>query len=222
MKLSIIIPVLNEATTIGTLLARLQPLRQRGHEVIVVDGGSHDDTTTHARSFCDRCLISGKGRGIQLQAGADRATGKVLWFLHADSVVPAHADRLIFRALRRSDWGGFPVRLSGRQRLLRLVEWMMNRRSRLTGMLTGDQGVFVSRDLFRRAGGFAPLPLMEDLELSRQLKRCAKPAFAEGVLETSSRRWERAGIVRTILRMWLLRAAWAAGVPASRLAAYYD
>lgn len=221
MKLSIVIPTLNEAGSIAALLVALQPFRRLGHEVIVVDGGSTDGTTTAAHPFCDRCLISAKGRATQLQTGADVAEGTVLWFLHADSTVPRHAAAMISKALKTAEWGGFPVRLSGQQRLLRIVEWLMNRRSRLTGILTGDQGIFVTRRLFDAVSGFGDLPLMEDIDLSRRLKREMRPAFADGTLGTSSRRWENAGIVRTIIRMWLLRAAWALGVPARYLVSYY-
>ncbi len=221
MKLSLIIPVLDEAGNIGMLLHALQPLRQRGHEVIVIDGGSDDDTVIIATPLCDHCLTSSPGRAVQMQAGASAACGDVLWFLHADSSIPAQADAIISRALIHSDWGGFRVRLSGEQGLLRVVEQLMNVRSALTGILTGDQGIFIQRSLFEQVGGFRTLPLMEDIDLSTRLKQVMRPAFADSVLGTSSRRWETRGTVRTIVRMWILRLAFYIGVPARYLANHY-
>ncbi|TCK18328.1 rSAM/selenodomain-associated transferase 2 [Thiogranum longum] len=221
MKLSIIIPVLDEAKTMGTLLNALQSFRERGHEVIVIDGGSGDNSVAIASPRCDLCQVTPAGRAIQMQAGADVANGDVLWFLHADSRVPAGADEMISQVLDHAGWGGFPVRLSGSQRLLRIVERLMNIRSRLTGILTGDQGIFIERQIFDQVGGFQAIPLMEDIDLSTRLKRVTRPAFAGGVLETSSRRWESHGTVRTIVRMWLLRLAFSVGVPAHYLANHY-
>jgi rSAM/selenodomain-associated transferase 2 len=171
MKLSIIIPVRNEALNIAALLASLQPFRQRGHEIIMVDAGSCDGTLAIARPLCDQCLQSERGRAVQMCAGARTASGEVLWFLHADSSVPERADEMIAQVLANAEWGGFPVCLSGRQRLLRIVERLMNARSRLSGILTGDQGIFVTRQLFDRVGGYHDIPLMEDIDLSTRLKR---------------------------------------------------
>lgn len=221
MKISLIIPALNEAGNIGILLNTLQPLRQRGHEVIVVDGESADDTVTIASPLCDHYLTCRPGRARQMQVGVEAACGDVLWFLHADSAIPAQADKLISRALTHSDWGGFPVRLSGKQALLRVVERLMNLRSGLTGILTGDQGIFIRRSLYDQAGGFRALPLMEDIDLSTRLRQVMRPAFADSMLGTSSRRWETRGTVRTIVRMWILRLAFYVGVPARYLANYY-
>jgi rSAM/selenodomain-associated transferase 2 len=221
MKLSIIIPARNEASGIGALLTALQPLRQRGHEVIVVDGASEDDTPAIARPLCDKCLLSKAGRAVQMRSGTQAASGEVLWFLHADSSVPANADKIIAKVLATTEWGGFPVRLSGRQRLLRIIERLMNTRSRLTGILTGDQGIFVTRQLLDRVGGFCDIPLMEDIDLSARLKSVVRPLLADAVLVTSSRRWEAHGAIRTIVRMWLLRLAFYLGVPARHLAPYY-
>ncbi|VAW79732.1 hypothetical protein MNBD_GAMMA15-870 [hydrothermal vent metagenome] len=157
-----------------------------------------------------------------MQNGATVANGDVLWFLHADSVIHPDCDALIDRTLEHGCWGGFAVRLSGRKLLLRVVESSMNARSRFTGILTGDQGIFVSRKLFYRVGGFTDLALMEDIDLSTRLKRVKRPVFVSGfALGTSSRRWESRGIIRTIIRMWLLRTAFYLGVPARLLAPYY-
>lgn len=222
--ISIIIPALNEAGQIAGVLARLQPLRARGHEVILVDGGSDDGTLARAKALADRAIEAPRGRASQMAAGAALASHEVLWFLHADSWVPDHADTLIETALQRAPWGRFDVRLSGRHRCptLRVVEWLMNRRSCLTGIATGDQGIFVTRQALDTVGGMPPLPLMEDVELSRRLRRFGRPACVSQPLITSSRRWEQRGVWRTIGLMWLLRAGYALGVSPGRLARLYQ
>jgi rSAM/selenodomain-associated transferase 2 len=220
---SIIIPTLNEGDQIAGVLARLQPLRARGHEVLLVDGGSSDTTIAQAGGLADRILDAPRGRASQMLVGAAFASHDVLWFLHADTWVPDRADELITAALQRAPWGRFDIRLSGRHRrpVLRLVEWMMNRRSCLTGIATGDQGIFVTRQALDAVGGMPPLPLMEDVELSRRLRRFGRPACIAEPLITSSRRWEQRGVWRTIALMWLLRAAYALGVSPRRLARLY-
>ena len=222
MQLSIIIPARNEAAGIEQFLQQLQPLRACGHEVILVDGGSVDTTAALARPLSDRVLISSAGRAQQMNAGARVARGRLLWFLHADSQIPVDADRLMLDAIRDGHaWGRFDIRLSGAHGLLRSVEYLMNLRSRVTGIATGDQGIFMTRELFLSVDGFADLPLMEDVELTTRLKRKQRPACLRQALVTSSRRWEQYGIVRTIVLMWSLRLAWSLGVPAKRLAEYY-
>jgi len=224
MKISIIIPARNEAENISRLLQSLQVFREHGHELILVDGHSEDDTCRIAIPLVDKLLQTNAGRATQMNAGADEASGDVLWFLHADSVVPEHADELIINAVTKgtSTWGRFDIRLSGRHRLLRLVESSMNLRSRLTAIATGDQGVFVTRSLFYRAGGFPQQRLMEDIALSKHLKKFQAPICLHEKLVTSSRRWERHGIIRTILLMWRLRIAYFFGVSADKLALHYD
>jgi rSAM/selenodomain-associated transferase 2 len=222
-RISIIVPALNEADTILATLRQLQDCRKYGHEVIVVDGGSTDATVQLALPLTDRLSHSSPGRACQMQAGADMARGVVLWFLHADTRVPHHACLAILAALASGErqWGYFEVQFPERIRLLALVAWMMNRRSRLTGIATGDQGIFVTRDLFRRVAGFRLIPLMEDIALSRSLKRYSSPVCMDIKLTTSSRRWRRHGILRTILLMWSLRLAYFLGVSPVRLAKYY-
>jgi len=224
MRISIIIPVRNEAENIGRLLSSLQPYRDRGHEVIVVDGGSEDETMVIANSLADTLLQTPAGRSHQMNAGSKEAKGEVLWFLHADSELPEQADELIISAVTTGayTWGRFDVRLSGRQKLLRVVEKMMNLRSRLTGIATGDQGIFISRRLFEKAGGYPDQLLMEDIALCKHLKKYQAPVCLREKLETSSRRWEQRGIIRTILLMWRLRMAYFLGVPAEKLALLYD
>jgi rSAM/selenodomain-associated transferase 2 len=222
-RLSIIIPALNEAASIGAALTRLQAARRRGQEVIVVDGGSVDGTPAQCDGLVDQLLCSETGRATQMNAGAARAHGDTLLFLHADTLAPDDIDQLIAAALCRAPgWGRFDVRLSGSQPLLRLVEWLMNLRSRISGIATGDQGLFVTRAWFDTLGGFPDLPLMEDIALSTRLKRRARPHCLRARLLTSSRRWERHGIARTVMKMWWLRAAFFLGVPASRLVRQYD
>jgi rSAM/selenodomain-associated transferase 2 len=222
-RISIIIPALNEAGGIAQTLRPLQPLRARGHEVVVVDGGSADGTMQIARPLADRVIASQPGRARQQNAGAEAAVGDVLLFLHADTQLPPDADGLVVDGLMRSGrgWGRFDVRLSGRQPLLRVVERMMSLRSRVTGIATGDQGIFVRRDWFRRAGGFPQIPLMEDVALSGTLRRMGLPLCLRQRVLTSSRRWEQRGILRTILLMWRLRAEYALGADPARLAGRY-
>ncbi len=224
MKISIVIPVRNEAKNIGRLLCNLQPYRDRGHEVIVVDGGSEDETVLIARSLADSVLQTTAGRSRQMNAGAKHATGELLWFLHADSELPEQADALIISAVTTGTftWGRFDVRLSGRRKLLRVVEKMMNFRSRLTAIATGDQGIFISRKLFEKVGGYPDQLLMEDIALCKVLKKYQAPVCLREKLETSSRRWEQRGIIRTILLMWRLRMAYYFGVSADKLAIHYD
>jgi rSAM/selenodomain-associated transferase 2 len=224
MRLAVIIPTLNEADSIAATLGRLQALRDAGHEVIVVDGGSVDDTAGLAVPLADAVISSRAGRARQMNAGARAARGDLLWFVHADTRVQGDTHEVLLSALtvQPSRWGRFDVRLSGEARLLRLVEWLMNMRSRLTGIATGDQGIFVERETFERIGGFADIPLMEDIEISRRLKRAAgRPLCLRHRLITSSRRWETQGIPRTILLMWRLRLAYALGADPATLARHY-
>lgn len=223
MHLSIIIPTLNEAGAVVALLADLAPLRAAGSEVIMVDGGSTDGTLQLAAGRVDRVLAPSRGRALQMNAGARAASGDLLWFLHADTRVPPDAgDALCGAYAGGACWGRFDVRLSGRHPLLRLVEQGMNLRSRLTGIATGDQGIFVTRTAFERTGGFPPLALMEDIAMSVVLRRIGQPACLSLRLVTSSRRWEAGGVVRTILLMWRLRLAYALGADPGRLACRYD
>ncbi|MDN5848089.1 MAG: TIGR04283 family arsenosugar biosynthesis glycosyltransferase [Nitrococcus sp.] len=223
MIISIIIPALDEAATIAATLRRLQPFRESGHEVIVVDGGSRDETRAVAAAFADRVLVAPQGRARQMNAGAMTATGAVLWFLHADTLAPADALDQIDGARARGDyWGRFNVRLAGRSPLLHVVAWAMNRRSCLSGIVTGDQGLFVDRALFETLGGYPDQPLMEDVALSRRLKRRGNPACLPGPLITSARRWERHGIWSTIILMWCLRLAYFLGAAPRALHRLYE
>ncbi len=222
--LSIVVPVLEEAGGIVPLLERLAPFRSRGVEVLVADGGSVDGTPELAAPLADRVVRARPGRARQMNAGARAARGGVLLFLHADTVLPAEADRLVLDGLAATGraWGRFDVRLSGTAPALRMVETLMNLRSRWTGIATGDQAIFVRRDVFEQVGGYPDMPLMEDVALSAALRRVSPPLCLRERVVTSSRRWETRGIARTIVEMWRLRAAFALGASPWRLArAYY-
>jgi rSAM/selenodomain-associated transferase 2 len=221
-RVSVIVPCLDEAAGIVAALAALAPLRGRGHEVIVVDAGS-DGTGDLARPLADQVLRAPRGRAVQMNHGAAAASGDLLLFLHADTRLPEGADRSIVEGLARSGraWGRFDVRLSGRHPLLRVVERFMSWRSRLTGIATGDQGIFVVRALFEAAGGFPEIALMEDIALSERLGRAGRPLCLRETVLTSSRRWEESGIARTVLLMWWLRLRYFLGADPRRLARDY-
>jgi rSAM/selenodomain-associated transferase 2/rSAM/selenodomain-associated transferase 1 len=224
VRVSIVIPALDEARAIVGTLAALQPSRAAGHEVIVVDGGSVDATVALAAPLADRVSSAARGRARQMNAGAAAATGDILLFLHADSRLPADGVATLLREMGRSGrrWGRFDVAIAGRARALRCVEALMNLRSRATGIATGDQAIFVERALFREIGGYPDQPLMEDIELSRRLKRAAgSPLCLRQRVVTSARRWERHGPWRTVIAMWRWRFAYWRGARPADLAAEY-
>ena len=223
VKLSIIIPVLDEAAAIVPSLQALQPLRARGHEVIVADGGSADGTAALATPLADRVIAAPRGRAVQMNRGAALAGGEVLLFLHADTRLPGNAGRLVAEALARGGrcWGRFDVRIEGRSPLLALVGACMNLRSRLTGIATGDQAIFADRAAFERIGGFPEIALMEDIAFSRRAKRLSAPACVRAAAITSGRRWDRHGVVRTVVLMWRLRLAYFLGARPDELARRY-
>ncbi len=222
MKLSIIMPVLNEAADIEAALQTLAPFRARGVEVNVVDSGSNDGTVELARPLADRVIAGRRGRGVQMNAGAAVAQGDVFLFLHADTRLPDNADHLVLDGLPRSGrgWGRFDVSFDGGG-LLALVALMMNLRSRLSGIATGDQAMFITRAAFEAANGFPPIALMEDVALSARLKRIGRPLCLAARVTTSARRWQRHGVLRTILLMWKLRLAFYFGADPVRLARAY-
>lgn len=221
MRLSIIVPTLDEAEGIAATLMPLQGLRAQGHEVIVADGGSVDATATLVAALADRVISAPRGRARQMNAGAAVADGEALLFLHADTRLPDGAVAVIEAALADHVWGRFDVRIAGRPFMLRVVAALMNLRSRLTGIATGDQAIFVTRAAFDAAGGFPGQPLMEDIEFSKRLKRFGPPACLRERVVTAGRRWEMRGVWRTILLMWYLRFDYWRGVPPSRLARRY-
>ena len=233
MRIAIVMPVLQEGDTLVQRLRALAPLRARGVRVLVVDGGSTDGTWAMARAHADEVLLAPRGRANQMNVGARAALAdpsvEMLLFLHADTSLPPHADTCIAQAMAPPrgastpvlGWGWFDVRIEGRHPLLRVVERMMNRRSRLTGIATGDQSLFVSREAWCATGGFAPQPLMEDIEFTSRLKRLAAPVCIDSPVRTSARRWQQHGTWRTIWMMWRLRAAYFLGASPFELALRY-
>jgi rSAM/selenodomain-associated transferase 2 len=222
-KLSIIVPVLDEGEGIAASLDALARMRALGTEIIVVDGGSRDATIQRARLRADRVISAPRGRALQMNAGAAKAAGDVLLFLHADTRLPADADHVVLKGLERSGraWGRFNVRIDGRSPLLFVVGWLMNIRSQLTGIATGDQAIFVRRDAFNEVGGFDEIPLMEDIALCKRLKRVSRPLCLSDRAVTSGRRWDQHGVFPTILLMWRLRLAYFFGADPKELAQQY-
>ena len=214
MKLSIIIPVFNEAAVLPTLFDQLQRLHRQGVEILVADGGSHDGSAVIAEVYGYRVIHSVKGRATQMNTAAAQATGNVLLFLHADTQLPDDALPQIQAALasKKYVWGRFNVRIVGRAWMLNVVSFAVNCRSWLSGIATGDQGIFVTRTAFNKIGGFPEQPLMEDVEISNRLRRHSPPACLNATVATSGRRWEKYGVWTTIFLMWRLRWAYWRGV----------
>jgi rSAM/selenodomain-associated transferase 2 len=219
---SVIIPLLNEAAGVAGFFAHWRELRARGAELLLVDGGSQDGTVPLIERAGFAVLRSARGRARQMNAGASRASGGILIFLHADTRLPEGALELVRHSLRPPHcWGRFDVQIVGREPILKLVARCMNLRSRLSGIATGDQAIFLQRWAFDRVGGFPDQPLMEDVEISARLRSLAPPVCLKETVATSGRRWQACGIGRTILLMWSLRLAYWLGVPAPALARLY-
>ena len=220
--LSIVMPALNEAAGIEATLQALQELRARGVELVLADGGSSDATPTLAQPWVDAVVDAPRGRALQMNAGAARARADALLFLHADTRLPPLGDVLVLQALAGAAcWGRFDVRIEGRPWMLRVVAALMNLRSRASGIATGDQAIFATREAFERVGGFPVQPLMEDIEISRRLKRLGRPVCLGARVCTSGRRWEQRGVWRTIVLMWRLRWRYWRGESAAQLAQAY-
>jgi len=222
-RISIIIPVLNEEEQIVDFLERLQCFRNQNIEIIVVDGGSGDNTVELATQFADITIESIPGRAHQMNRGVDSATGDILLFLHADTRLPEKFREILADKFWESDfsWGRFDVKLSGRNFPFRIIEFFINWRSKLTSIATGDQAIFIKRPVFTSLGGFLPVPFMEDIALSKELKKVSKPFCIHTQVITSSRKWEREGIIRTVLLMWRLRLAYFFGADPARLVHLY-
>lgn len=219
--LSIILPVLNEEASLPDVLARLQYLRQLGHEIIVVDGGSRDNSLMLAQQAADNVIVSQPGRAVQMNSGAELATGDVLLFLHADTTLPEGVERILSEIEGDTFWGRFDVRLSGKRLIFRIIESMMNLRSRITSVATGDQAIFVKRSLFEKVGGYPEIALMEDIAISKQLRRVVKPVCVRNKVVTSSRRWENRGVIKTLLLMWKLRLYYFFGMSPQKISRMY-
>jgi rSAM/selenodomain-associated transferase 2 len=227
MRIAAIIPTLNEAALIEDTLRRLQPLRAAGHLIIVADGGSADATVALAAPLADAVVIAPRGRARQMNAGAatsPAADAQAYLFLHADTRLPDGAIAAIAAALGggRHVWGRFDIRIAGRSRWLPVVAALMNLRSRWTGIATGDQAIFVTRDAFGAVGEFPDWPLMEDIALSRALKRLSPPAALRLRVTTAGRRWDAQGPLRTIAFMWWLRWRFFLGAKPECLATLYS
>jgi rSAM/selenodomain-associated transferase 2 len=220
MQLAIVVPVLNEAANIPALCAHLKRIAPSA-EVVLVDGGSTDHTVTLARAAGVQVVQSPRGRARQMNAGAQATQAPQLLFLHADTQLPEQAFVWVQDALQHHVWGRFDVRIEGQAKMLRVVAFFMNWRSRLTGIATGDQAMFMTRQAYVQAGGFPDQPLMEDIEMSAALKRLGLPRCLRQQVLTSGRRWEQRGVWRTIMLMWRLRLAYWLGTPAEALARAY-
>ncbi|NOZ09555.1 MAG: glycosyltransferase family 2 protein [Gammaproteobacteria bacterium] len=228
ISIAVIVPILNEARVLKKLIAQL--VQQGFGEIILVDGGSKDGSATiadnelakHAGKSSGLIIHSPRGRATQMNRGAAEAKAQVLLFLHADTFLPTQATHLINRALsNKRCWGHFNVRLNGKNILYRIIEFTMNLRSRISGIATGDQCIFVERKIFNRLGGYTTIPIMEDIEFSKRLKTLGRPARINDTVLTSTRRWSSRGIIRTILTMWTLRLLFWLRVKPSILARYY-
>lgn len=220
---TIVIPTLNEETEIQSCLIQLQGLRAQGIEVIVVDGGSIDKTPQMVEGLCDQFISTRRGRASQMNAGARHSKGEFIFFLHVDTRLPEKfSDMVPSIEAGTYCWGRFDVKLSGKHWSFRAIETMMNLRSRLTGIATGDQVIFISHKLFREVDGFPEIALMEDIAMSQNLKNICPPLCLRQKVLASSRRWEKYGIIRTVLKMWWLRFSYFIGVDPVSLARQYD
>lgn len=217
-KISIIVPVLNEGAGLSAFLGAL-PGGDHEIEIILADGGSTDGSITQIEDVVSHIVSCGKGRAVQMNAGAAVASGEYLLFLHADTYLPGQFKSLVLA--EEAAWGRFDVRLSGEHWAFRMIEFMMNWKSRMTGICTGDQAIFLKRTLFESIGGYAAIPLMEDIELTKRLSKMSKPLCISNKLTTSSRRWEEKGILKTMLLMWYLRIRYATGTSAEILVKKY-
>jgi rSAM/selenodomain-associated transferase 2 len=221
MNISVVIPVLNEEKTIAANLAALMALTP--YEVIVIDGGSADRTREISEQLGAVVITGAPGRARQMNRGAQHATGDILLFLHADTRLPPGAFPDIIAALADPRYlgGRFDVELDGDHWLLKIVGAMINQRSRITKVGTGDQAIFVRREVFARMGGFPDIPLMEDIAFCRALKRLGGIACLRSKVVTSARRWESEGVWRTIIKMWTLKLLYLAGVSPVTLKRFY-
>ncbi len=217
---SFVIPTLNEEAGIAQLLAQLRvrfPLAQ----LLVVDGGSRDSTRDLARPLCDKVIECEPGRALQMNRGTEQASGEYVFFLHADSFPGVDESRLQLYLATKPAWGFCRVSLEGSELAFRVISYFISLRSRMTRVATGDQMLFIQRALLQRAGGFDEIPLMEDVALSKRLRKLAPPLWITEPVKTSSRRWREAGVLRTVLQMWALRLAYFIGVSPQHLWHYY-
>lgn len=221
MPVSVIIPTLNEAQTIENFLQALQPIRKQC-ELIVVDGGSIDTTAKIAKSLVDCLIYANKGRAKQMNAGANLASNEVLLFLHADTFLPLDGLKYIANAVEKGFvWGYFDLHLTGTHPLLKIIALMINKRSRITNIATGDQAIFSTKRAFNNVGRYPEIALMEDIALCQQLKKTSKPFCIRAKATSSSRRWQKFGVYKTILLMWWLRTCYCFGMSPTKLSSLY-
>ena len=222
IKISIIVPVLNEEINLPNILSSLQSFRSKGHEVVIVDGDSSDNSLLLAQEGADIVIVSKAGRALQMNSGAAVATGDIFLFLHCDTFLPDNALKLVASNYQKENyWGRFDVQLSSNKFVFRLIEQLMNLRSRLTSIATGDQAIFIDRKLFNHIGGFPEIALMEDITISGLLKKQSSPVCLKHKVISSSRRWENKGVVATVLLMWKLRLFYFFGVSPDKLSRKY-
>jgi len=219
---SIVIPVLNEQHSICQSLRSIQHLRHRGAELILVDGHSEDKTGELGRPLVDKVCLSKPGRALQMNSGVEHSGRHCLCFLHVDTLFPEDvADQFNRFQSSTREWGRFDVQLSGDRPIFKLISLMVNLRSRLTAIATGDQAIFVTRSAFDSVGGYPDIPLMEDIAFSKALKKRGRPLCVGSPVVTSSRRWEEFGVWRTVFLMWKLRWQFFRGVPPEKLHKQY-
>lgn len=229
-EITVIIPVLNEQGSLEQTVPRLVRCCADAGEVIFVDGGSTDGTLETLTEAAGRYVGTPRmrvesappGRAIQMNKGASKASGDILLFLHIDTRLPDHAlDKIREMVRKGAFWGRFDVSLDSANAIFRFIGFMMNLRSAVTGIATGDQAIFVRRDVFSMLGGYSAMPLMEDIDFCMRLKTVAPPGLIHDCVTTSARRWQQSGVLRTILLMWILRLAFWLGISPERLARMY-
>lgn len=222
-RASIVIPVLNEAAEIKDSLLSLQHLRERDFEIILVDGGSKDNTVQLATGLCDQIITGHTGRARQMNIGAEHVRGDIIFFLHIDTRLPRELPALLPQITSVAlNWGRFDIQFSTTHKLFKVIAAMMNLRSRYTGVATGDQVIFISKALYQQVGGFPDIPLMEDIAMSKKLRAIRPPLCLRERVSTSSRRWEQYGIIKTIIKMCWLRLCYFIGISPTTLARQYD
>ncbi len=222
-QISFVVPVLNEQDNLINQEALLKSLLHKGHEVIIVDGGSTDNSSEIAVNIGCKCISSIASRGLQQHAGAKESSNNILVFLHADTMLPSYGIKNIFDALDRPNihWGRFSVSFTSQKLVFKIIAWFMNVRSCLTGIVTGDHVLFIKREAYFKSGGFSDIPIMEDVEFSKRLKKYSRPVCIASKVITSSRKWEKHGVIKTIVLMWRLRLLYFFGVPAKTIATQY-
>ena len=222
-KLSIVIPVLNEEKFLTRNQEMFTCLLKDGHEILVVDGGSQDNSLKTAYELGCRVFSTRASRGHQLHYGAERSKHELLLFLHADTLLPLNAAQAIVQTLSKPNqhWGRFNIRFSNSRLVFRIIAWLMNKRSCLTSIVTGDHAMFIRRECYFNCGGYSDIPIMEDVEFCSRLKKNKAPACLSDEVITSSRRWEQKGICCTVLMMWKLRLMFFFGVSPEKLVKLY-